>query len=118
MSEPKGSIAAVVQSTATATRVQWGAIAVLASTALSAFAWGLTKVDSTNTAMAQANAKVESNSRRLDSQERRIDTVDSGTRSDIQRLEKKIDSNNETTQRALESQNQKLDLLLREVRKR
>lgn len=102
-------IAAVVQSTATATRVQWAAIAALASFAVSALGWGFTKVDATNTAMAQNAARVESNAKRLDSQERRIDAVDSGTRSDIQRLERKMDANQEATDRKLDAILRKLD---------
>ena len=61
--------------------------------------WG--KVDLLNTANAQNSAKADAAVATADRVERRLEGIDSGTRADIQRLERKIDANNETTEKKL-----------------
>lgn len=77
-----------------------------------------TKFDVVNTAMAQTEAKANSAIDRTTRVEVRLDTVDSGMRQDIQRLERKIDANNEQTAKDRAADRELLQTVLREVKKR
>lgn len=79
---------------------------------------GCEKLDVVNTAMAQTQAQGATNTRDIATLTTRLETVDAGTGQKVERLERKIDANNEQTEKKLERMQATLELLVREVRKK
>ncbi len=93
------------------TKVQWGVVGAFLVGAGSFVTWSLNKLDLVNTAMAQSQVTTVATSDRTKVLEQRVEAIDAGMRAAIERLERKIDANNEQTDK-------KLDAVLREVRKK
>lgn len=107
-----------VQATTLATKVQWGAIGAVV------VAFGillnnvLTKMDLVNTAQAQTQATAEAAKDATKVNALRIESVDAGARVAIERLEKKIDTNNEKNDRDRAEDHALLVKVLAEVKKK
>lgn len=101
----------LVRSTAWHTKIQWGVVGGFILAAGSFVAWSLNKLDVVNVAMAQSTIQSRSNADEIVVVKQRIESVDSGTRLAVERLERKIDAQTEAMDR-------KLDRILAEVKKR
>jgi hypothetical protein len=75
------------------------------------------RFDVFNTALAQTQAQQVSNTARLDRQEQRIEAIDGGGRAAVERLERKIDANNEQAQKERAEDRALLKSVLAEVKK-
>ncbi len=100
-----------VKRTSLSTQIQWGAIGAIVGVICTGVGWTINKVDLANEAAAQTRATANTALEASKTNSARIEAVDAGTRMAIERLERKIDSNNEATER-------KLSEILREVKKR
>ncbi len=101
-----------------ATKIQWGAIGAVVVAFGLLLNHVLTKMDLVNTAQAETMAIAKSAGKASEINATRIEVVDAGTRAAIERLERKIDTNEEHAQKERDLQMAKLDAVLREVKKR
>ncbi len=97
--------------TALATKIQWGAIGAVCLSIATGIGWAINKVDVVNTASAQTQATANAALEASRTNTTRIEAVDAGMRMGLERLERKIDANNEAQER-------KLSEILREVKRR
>ncbi len=81
-------------------------------------AWNLDALKDLTISTANAQATATAAKEQSGSTERRVEAFDAGARAATERLERKIDANNEQTEKKLEAMKQTMDLVLREVRKR
>jgi hypothetical protein len=111
-------IYAAIRKTAWHTNIQWGVVGAFLVGGGSFVSWSLTKLDVVNVAMAQAQITAVSNQKQIEVIDSGIKTIDAGARAAIERLERKIDVNNEANEKKLQAIQATMDTVLREVRKR
>lgn len=116
--ETPSGVYRVVQRTAWHTKVQWGVVGAFLVAVGSFVNYSVGKLDIVNSAMAQTQAQGGATSQKTVELAQRIEAIDAGTRAAIERLERKIDSNNETQEKKLQKMSDDIGLILREVRKR
>lgn len=98
-----------VQSTTLATKVQWGAIGTVVVAFGVLFSHTLDKMEIVTTAQAQTQATAEAARDAGKVNALRLEAVDAGARVAIERLEKKIDTNNEKIQKDRDEDREKRD---------
>lgn len=108
----------VVQRTAWHTKVQWGVVGAFLVGVGSFVNYSVGKLDIVNSAMAQTQAQGGATSQKTAELAQRIEAIDAGTRSAIERLERKIDTNNERQEQKIDALTQAVKEVLREVKKR
>lgn len=108
----------MVTRTAWHTKIQWGVVGAFLVGVGSFVNYSVGKLDVVNSAMAQSQSQGASHSGRLGMLEQRIEAIDAGSRAATERLERKIDANNEAQEKKLQKVQETMDLILREVRKR
>lgn len=108
----------IATKTAKNTKVQWVAIGALLIGIARFAEWTYNKVDVVNSAMAQAKTQGDANTEDLKLVKQRMETIDSGTRGDIQRLERKIDENNVAQEKKIGELTQAVKEVLKEVKKK
>lgn len=118
-------IAVLAQGTAWQTKIQWTVVGAVVMAVGALANWGITKLDLINTAQAQVQAQSSANASEISSVKQQVQTFDAGSRAAIERLERKIDVNNEAQDRKLEAVKQTTDAtqravmqLVQEMRKR
>lgn len=116
--ETPSGVYRVVQRTAWHTKVQWGVVGAFLVGVGSFVNYSVGKLDIVNSAMAQTQAQGGSTAQKTAELAQRIEAVDAGTRAAIERLERKIDSNNERQEKKIDDLTQAVREVLREVKKR
>ena len=111
-------IYAAIKKTAWHTNIQWGVVGAFLVGAGSFVSWSLTKLDVVNVAMAQAQTISVSNQKQIELIDSGVRASDAGARAAIERLERKIDTNNEANEKKFQTMQTTMDAVLREVRKR
>lgn len=108
----------MVRRTAWQTKIQWGALAlaITASAATAGKVWD--KFDVLNTANAQATVRAEAALEIAREAKAQVAVVDAGTRQAVERLERKLDANEERAQKARDEDRALMQAVLREVKKR
>jgi len=112
---------AAVAATARSTRLQWMGLGLLGSITLGVGAflgWCLITLGVIGAAQAQGTATANAALEQGKSNSTRIEAIDAGARAAIERLERKIDANNEATDKKLVQVQATMDLVLQAVRKR
>lgn len=99
------------------TKIQWAAIGSLCLALAGFLGWSLTFLTSVSAAQAQTAAKQEATAARVTELGARLEAVDAGRAADSQRIERKIDSLAEDTQKKLTSMQLTLEAINRKVSK-
>lgn len=110
-----------VEKTARSTRLQWIGLGTLGAVTMGVggfLAWCLITLGVIGNAQAQTGAKADTALESSKQNATRIEAVDAGNAAKFDRLERKIDANEEHAQRERDAQNAKLDRILAEVKKR
>lgn len=117
-SDTPSGVYRIVQRTAWQTKIQWGALALaLTATATAANSvWD--KFTVLNTANAQATVRADTAVEVAREAKVHAQTVDAGARQAIERLERKIDANEDRAQRERAEDRALMQAVLREVKKR